>query len=80
MLCLLQREVSFNESLNETTEKSKHRQAQIKDLLRQMKECWQLTVIKSAQGGLLTDSHEVGQELARFWGRIMEPNGASKQE
>ena len=80
MLCLLQREVSFNESLNETTDKSKHKQAKIKRVLRQMKEQRQLTVIKSAQGGLLTDHQDVGQEPARFWGRIMAPNGASKPE
>ena len=46
VLCLLQRKISFNESLNETTDKSKHRQAQMKRLLRQMKERRQLTVIK----------------------------------
>ena len=80
VLCLLQREVSFNESLNETTEKSKHRQAQIKRLLRQMKERQQLTIIKSAEGELLTDPWEVGQEVARFWGRKMAPNGSPKPE
>ena len=35
VLCLLQREVSVNEPLNESTDKSKHyRQAQIQRLLR----------------------------------------------
>ena len=80
VLCLLQQEVSFTESLNEATDKSKHRRAQIKRLLRQMKERRQLTVIKSAQGELLTDPQDVGEELARFWGRIIVPNGASKPE
>ena len=80
MLCLLQRELSFNESLNETTDKSKHSQAQIKRLLRQMKERRQLTVIKSAQGELLRDPQDVGQVLARFRGCIMAPNWAYKPE
>ena len=78
VLCLLQREVSFNESQDETTDKSKHRQAQIKRLLRQMKERRQQTAIKSTRGELLTGPREVGQELPRFWGHIMASNGASK--
>ena len=45
-----------------------------------MKERRQLTAIKSTQRELLTDPHEVGQELAKFLGRIMSPNGASKAE
>ena len=45
-----------------------------------MKERRQLTVITSAQGELLTDPQDVGHELARFWGRIMAPNGVSKTE